>query len=300
MINNINKFLSLYSNIIFQSETPFNKTNFKIKKIWNEIKEIIEIVLLHVLLHVKRALGERNWKVILTVITHLFGQSTFTPNPSKTPFQNDADREYRELLKVAPIEGEKIAEDFIQTIPQSNFTCLQNAGLSQIDIDTISKNAKSIGRLDEFISKDLGDNQFITILGTCYTDFLFDCEELFKCNEDFFRTYFRLTGSPMANTPLFMPKLMEDCEKQRKSIIFLIPPDLSKSKTTAGEIQWLIEHPEKMKHIHFVYGIYDLLNNSNFGLISPKLNDLERSVFRAMVFQAALKKVVTHYSTGSL
>lgn len=285
-------------NFVFneKNKNQSGKSN-KVIGIWNKVLETIQFIFQKI----KMNLGDKNWKILTSHLENLFYlffpkkevKTPSVPMTEKKVFPEDSTVKkaaYEVLLQKAPAEGIKVAKLFLDILPTINMSNLIASGLSHSDIQTISTHAASLNRLDEFILKNPVSQEKVTILGTSFNHLIFDFEGVFK-SRDFLSAYFELTGSFCANTPLFLTKLAEE----GKPVILLIPYDLSQAHTTADEIKWFINHPDKMKNVHFIYGTYDVLKQSSFGLVDPQFDELELSVFRSSVFEYSLKEVVNHY-----
>jgi hypothetical protein len=62
---------------------------------------------------------------------------------------------------------------------------------------------------------------------------------------------------PAYHTPEFLTKITDTGEP----VVFLIPPDIMNGTTgfTRAEMRWVLEHPERLKNMYFVFGAYDFL-----------------------------------------
>jgi len=62
---------------------------------------------------------------------------------------------------------------------------------------------------------------------------------------------------PAYHTPEFLTKITETGEP----IVFLIPPGIMEGTEgfTRAEMRWVLEHPERLKNMYFVFGAYDFL-----------------------------------------
>ena len=83
----------------------------------------------------------------------------------------------------------------------------------------------------------------------------------------------------------FMRKLTA----KQESIVFFVPKDIlthERARVTKAELTWLFEHPEQMKHVHFVFGAYDLM--------TPKIEEIEAKIgipgLADLVFEIAARK----------
>jgi len=56
-------------------------------------------------------------------------------------------------------------------------------------------------------------------------------------------------------TAEFMGKITETGEP----IVFLVPPNIKNYPITNNEMQWLLENPDRMKNVTFVFGAYELI-----------------------------------------
>jgi hypothetical protein len=62
---------------------------------------------------------------------------------------------------------------------------------------------------------------------------------------------------PAYHTPEFLTKITETGEP----IVFLVPPGIMDGTEgfTRAEMRWVLEHPERLKDMYFVFGAYDFL-----------------------------------------
>lgn len=196
------------------------------------------------------------------------------------------DFQFANLLELAPLEGKRVAQLFKNALHNINLENLKETGLTDEELDSLMINAASVTRLDEFMKLDPLQGMQATILGTSANDYILDLTEHFH-GRDFIDAYIKLTGKFLSNTPLFLTRLMAE----GMPIIFFMPPNLKRSPTTAAELKWFLEHPTAMKNVHFVYGAYDVLTSTQFGIIEHKYTLSEIDTFHEHVFKHALNEL---------
>ncbi len=96
-------------------------------------------------------------------------------------------------------------------------------------------------------------------LGIKITDDVYPALAAAKGIEDWPAAYRRM-GLPQ-NDPDSVRKFMEAITRENKPIVMFVPKGLksykNKSWATKFELKWLMENPERMKNVHFVFGAYD-------------------------------------------
>lgn len=231
------------------------------------------------------------------VITRIFQASISKKKNIKTTsfFRTRPNRPYtkeekQKFLEAVTKEGMRVADLFHENLQNITLKNVEQAGLTLKEIALIQSNAASFLRFDKFIQEfSIEQGHVATLLGTALNELIFDLKTIIP-SRDYLDAYHQLTGQLIANTPLFMEKLVQEGEP----VIMFIPYDLSKASVTHGEIQWLIQHPDAMKNIHFVYGAYDALKSSSFGIIDSKFIALADD-FKTEVFKIALNELMKRY-----
>jgi hypothetical protein len=187
------------------------------------------------------------------------------------------------LKALAELEAKNFTNILQETLQSLDLSHLQDIGFTDDEIEILKRHSAGIYRLDHFF-RDVQLVEKPTLLGTSFNDMLFQISNVFK-GRDYLFAYLELMNNTIANTENFMGKLMDE----GKPVLMLIPNDLSKTAITSEEIQWLLKHPEKMKNVYFIYGVYAAHDDPRYGLMSKQdWNTKDLDNFRSQVFQKGL------------
>jgi hypothetical protein len=109
--------------------------------------------------------------------------------------------------------------------------------------------------------------------------------------EDYGETYERYYGNIIENE-----NFMDDLTQEGKPILFLIPNEIfthERKGATARELEWLLDHPEKMKNVTFVFGAYDCIPDTEppyddcGSYISSYEENMARRIFKQIMRDTA-------------
>lgn len=137
---------------------------------------------------------------------------------------------------------------------------MELAGLSGEEIASLRSHAASVTDFKDFLLNAPNFRE-ATIIGLNQCNIIPGFSESLQAREygDAYEEFF----GEFKNRPEFMSRLTA----QNKPIIFLVPSQLMnhpKAGVTKKEMQWALQHPDKMSGIHFVFGAYEYVQKKKF------------------------------------
>jgi hypothetical protein len=136
-------------------------------------------------------------------------------------------------------------------------------GLSLEQLSYLRAHSKAVMGVEEFlgIREGLGQGYLLAKDGVNYTDQFFSSRSGLRHWLDGYDSVgMRMRWKhpdPAYHTPEFLTKITE----KEEPIVFLVPPGLFPGETgfTRAEMRWVLEHPDRLRNMIFVFGAYDFL-----------------------------------------
>lgn len=155
---------------------------------------------------------------------------------------------------------------------------MKRAGLSLEAIELIKKHAKSVSLANDFLKKGTLDPQTV-ILGLNHKKIIDSLAYLNTC-QTYVDAYLRFYGSVCEAKVDFTEKLTQ----QNQPLVFLVPRKLfGRNGVTRKEVEWLLAHPQAMKNIDFVFGIYTIYSKKD---ILPRIRSFADMLAERLLSQA--------------
>lgn len=149
-------------------------------------------------------------------------------------------------------------EEILQHHPFSKL--LRASGLEHGNtLSVIKQNSAGLVHIEDYLKQPPGKRPGSGGVALGMTDeaFLYDLMTYLSRVENWKEAYPRLTGGGEAKTDEFMTKLTA----QGKPIVFFVPSGVTHHHgVTSEEMNWYLQHPDKMKNTYFVFGLYDMVN----------------------------------------
>jgi|GEM_PF-3423504 len=145
---------------------------------------------------------------------------------------------------------------------------MNDTGLKSDDIDLIKKHSKGTYLLPEFL-QNIKVAQNATVIGLNHKSIIDGLTPNLEC-EDYMDAYKRIFNDFKRN-PDFLNKLTAE----KHEIVFVVPHKLfgDKEGVTGEEMRWLLDNPDAMENVHFVFSAYKTYSNKEINLI--ELNDYD-------------------------
>jgi hypothetical protein len=195
--------------------------------------------------------------------------------------------EKSQLKELAAKKGDEAALTYVnKSWDVEDF--IRQSGLSQAQAQLIKNKSAGIWDLLTFLKKHPSISENTTVIGHNRKNIIQALSQTLNC-EYYMDFYLRVFKSPIARAD-FMEKLTD----QNTPIIFLVPRHLlggvkHREGITAGEMRWLLDHPEKLPLVHFVFAAYKAY--SQVPLRSLNLSDKQLDFLKDEVSVRVFKQI---------
>lgn len=191
----------------------------------------------------------------------------------------------KELQITAYQKADEIAAEFF-TQEANLEEEMGKCGLTPENIETIKHYSAGASDITDFLIRSASVKlpKESTIIGLNHKDIIPGVKEALNC-EDYLDAYERIFQCFTARDD-FLEKLTEE----QRPVIFLVPHKLlgPKRGVTAQEMEWLLDHPESMANVHFVFRAYKTYSAkiiSSTGLTNENAIDSYRMHLTTRIFQ---------------